>query len=238
MFGNLRSILMPFPYISLITRSRILRLALSGGLTGFYRWFVVRDLYDFYHIVIQRLSRDSRVPFRLEGTSRIDDTPIREAIREAFTNTLIHADYSVSVPIQIIKRPDMFRFRNPGTMRVPIADAVRGGLSDCRNRTLQMMFDLVGYGEPGRVGSSEDFPAVERATLATSRTYRKILARSDHPRPQNISLLPKETLKELEGRFGDRFSDLSYTQKLALATVAIEGEASHTRPVDVRYASP
>lgn len=230
MFGNLRSILDAVPNYLLDYQEQdsssgnqrwVDRLTTDGSWSG--------NLYDFYHVVIQRLSRDLRVPFRLEGTSRIDDTPIREAIREAFTNTLIHADYSVSVPIQIIKCPDMFRFRNPGTMRVPIADAIRGGLSDCRNRTLQMMFDLVGYGERAGSGLPKIFQRWKEQLWRRPELIEKFSPDQTILVLRMISLLPKETLKELEGRFGDRFSDLSYAQKLALATVAIEGEVSHSR---------
>ena len=230
MFGNLRPILDAVPNYLLDYQEQesssgnqrwIDRFTSDGSWSG--------NLYDFYNIVILRLSRDIRVPFRLEGTTRIDDTPIKEAIREAFTNTLIHADYSVSVPIQIIKRPDMFRFRNPGTMRVPIADAIRGGLSDCRNRTLQMMFDLVGYGERAGSGLPKIFQRWKEQLWRRPELIEKYSPDQTVLVLRMISLLPKETLKELEARFSDRFTDLTYTQKLALATVAIEGEVSHAR---------
>ncbi|MFH1113444.1 MAG: ATP-binding protein [Pseudomonadota bacterium] len=67
-------------------------------------------------------------------------------------NTLIHADYSGHLSILIVKCPDMFGFRNPGTMRVPIDIALQGGESDCRNRNLQKMFQLVGLGEQAGSG--------------------------------------------------------------------------------------
>src|SRR3989338_2287426 len=75
------------------------------------------------------------------------DTPVHEALREALVNTLIHADFSGRVSVLVVKRPDMFGFRNPGLMRIPIAQAVAGGTSDCSNRRLQTMFQLVGYGD-------------------------------------------------------------------------------------------
>jgi len=230
MFGNLRSILDAVPNYLLDYQEQD---ALSGDL----RWIdrITTDgswsgnLYDFYNLAIQRLSRDLRVPFRLEGTTRIDDTPIKEAIREAFTNTLIHADYSVSVPIQIIKRQDMFRFRNPGTMRIPIADAIRGGLSDCRNRSLQMMFDLVGYGERAGSGLPKIFQRWSEQLWRRPELYEKSSPDQIILILRMISLLPKEVEQELEDRFGVQFSELSYIQKLALATVAIEGSVNHPR---------
>jgi len=44
-----------------------------------------------------------------------------------------------------------------------------------------------------------------------------------------VSLLPKETLAELDNRFGNRFHELQETARLALATVAIEGIVTHAR---------
>ncbi len=51
----------------------------------------------------------------------------------------------------MIKDPAGFVFRNPGMMRVPAEQALRGGESDCRNRTLHQMFLMINLGE--RVGS-------------------------------------------------------------------------------------
>jgi ATP-dependent DNA helicase RecG len=52
------------------------------------------NLFDFYQIVIQRLVLHMKVPFRVRDDTRVDDTPVHEALREALVNTLIHADSS------------------------------------------------------------------------------------------------------------------------------------------------
>lgn len=83
------------------------------------------NLFDFYKIVTKKLTSDLKVPFNLKGSRRIDDTPIHEALREAFINALVHADYSGRTSILVVKRPDMFGFRNPGTMRIEISEAIR-----------------------------------------------------------------------------------------------------------------
>ena len=109
------------------------------------------NLYDFYHKIIRKLTADLKVPFALKGDTRVDDTLLHQALREALVNTLIHADYSDRASVLIIKQPSGFVFRNPGTMRVPVAQALHGGASDCRNRTLHQMFLLINLGE--RAGS-------------------------------------------------------------------------------------
>jgi predicted HTH transcriptional regulator len=77
---------------------------------------------------------------------------VHEALREALVNTLIHVDYTGRVSILVVKRPDMFGFRNPGSMRLPLEEVQQGGISDCRNRNLQKMFQLVGLGEQAGSG--------------------------------------------------------------------------------------
>ncbi len=109
------------------------------------------NLYDSFRRVIRKLTSDLKVPFVLKNGVRIDDTPTHQALREALVNCLIHADYSDRASVLVVKSPSGFSFRNPGVMRVPVAQALHGGASDCRNRTLHQMFLLINLGE--RAGS-------------------------------------------------------------------------------------
>jgi predicted HTH transcriptional regulator len=231
MFGKLRSILDAVPYY--LPDYQEWRAEDDDGT----RWVdrVTTDgtwsgnIYDFFSIVIQKLYRDLKVPFKLAGPSRVDDTPVHEALREALTNTLVHADYSGTVPILIIKRPDMFYFRNPGTMRVPIDDAIRGGLSDCRNRNLQTMFDLIGYGERAGSGLPKIFQNWKEQLWRLPELKEKFNPEQTILVMRMMSLLPDAVMKGLESRFGTEFNELSEEQKLTLATVAIEGSVTHAR---------
>lgn len=109
------------------------------------------NLYDFFRRVIRKLTADLKVPFVLKGDTRIDDTPVHQALREALVNTLIHADYSDRASVLVVKQPAGFVFRNPGMMRVPVEQALHCGASDCRNRTLHQLFLFINLGE--RAGS-------------------------------------------------------------------------------------
>ncbi|MBD2568418.1 RNA-binding domain-containing protein [Anabaena lutea] len=187
------------------------------------------NLYDFYRQVIQKLFSDLKVPFKLQGTKRVDETPVHEALREALINTIIHADYTGRLAIQITKQSDMFLFRNPGTMRLPLEDALQGGNSDCRNRKLQKMFQLVGVGEQAGSG-------IPRIYRNWKRQHWRVPVLLDQVEPDQtilgmlmVNLLPEETLQGLDERFGSSFRELSYDQRLALATVAIEGKVTHAR---------
>jgi predicted HTH transcriptional regulator len=233
MFGKLRSVMDAVPNYILDYQERppdankdddrrwIDRVTTDGSWSG--------NLYDFYRTAMQRLTRDLKVPFRLKGTTRVDDTPVHEAIREALVNAIIHADFTGRVSLYVVKRQDMFGFRNPGLMRIPLYMAVRGGNSDCRNRNLQKMFQLVGLAEQAGSG----LPKVYRNWKKQHWRLPELLEQLDPDqtilRLRMVSLLPPETLVELDNRFGNRFRELQETARLALAAVAIEGSVTHAR---------
>ena len=109
------------------------------------------NLFDFYFRIINRLTSDLPVPFQLENNTRVDDTKLHEAVREALLNTLVHADYYGRQGTVVIKGLDRMSFANPGDMRISLKTALEGGISDPRNATLMKMFSLIGIGE--RAGS-------------------------------------------------------------------------------------
>ena len=112
------------------------------------------DLYhicDFYFRVYNRIAQDIKVPFKLNGADRIDDTPLHKALREALANALIHADYYDRRGLVIQKWPDKIRIANPGAFRINVQEALVGGVSDPRNESLIKMFNLINVGE--RAGS-------------------------------------------------------------------------------------
>lgn len=187
------------------------------------------NLYDFYRMTIQRLFRDLKVPFRLEGGERDDDTPVHKALREALVNSLVHADYSASISILVVKAPDYFGFRNPGKMRIPVEKALEGGHSDCRNRSLQKMFSLIGLGEQAGSG----IPRVLENWKSQHYRFPE-LWESDEPeatlmRLRTVSLLPESTLGDLRDLFGQSFDRLDENGRLALATAHIEGFVTNAR---------
>jgi predicted HTH transcriptional regulator len=242
MFGNLRSIMDAVPNYVLDYQERpsdatqdtdrrwVDRVTTDGSWSG--------NLYDFYRTVIQRLTRDLKVPFKLKGTTRIDDTPIHEAIREALTNTLIHADFTGRVSLYVIKRQDMFGFRNPGLMRVPISQAIQGGISDCRNRNLQKMFQLVGLGEQAGSGLPKVYQNWRKQHWRLPELGETHDPDQTILRLRMVSLLPDQTLAELDKRFGNRFRELPEVSRMALATVAIEGSITHARLKEMRPEHP
>jgi len=198
------------------------RLTLDGKWSG--------NLYDFYRRVYLKLTADLKVPFRLEKGERQEDTPVHVALREALANTLVHADYTDRASVLVVKRPDMFGFRNPGLMRVPVEIALQGGEPDCRNRNLHQMFRFVGVGEQAGTG----IPKILQGWEAQHWHPPKLHMNSE---PYNqtllelrmIDLFPEVIVTSLRQRLGARFDALAQEERMALALAASEGSVSHGR---------
>ena len=109
------------------------------------------NIYDFYFRVYNKITQDIKVPFKLDGGDRIDDTPVHKALREALANCLINADYYGRQGLVIIKKKDVITLSNPGGFRIDVEAAKSGGVSDPRNSALIKMFNLINVGE--RAGS-------------------------------------------------------------------------------------
>ena len=109
------------------------------------------NVYDFFFRVYNKLQQDIKVPFKMEGIYRIDDTPVHKALREALANCLVNADYYGRRGLVIIKKRDRIIFSNPGSSRIELDTAISGGVSDPRNSTMLKMFNFIDIGE--RAGS-------------------------------------------------------------------------------------
>ena len=115
----------------------------SGDWTG--------NLFDFFFRVYPKLTKDLKIPFKLEGITRIDDTPVHKAIREALANCLVNTDFFIRRGVVIKKDIDQITFENPGSIRTGKDQMLKGGISDPRNKALMKMFNMIGIGE--RAGS-------------------------------------------------------------------------------------
>jgi len=240
MFGQMTSIQEELAYYRLDYQERpesqsenrwIDRVSLDGTWSG--------NLYDFYHIVYNKLKSDLKVPFSLENGIRKDESPVHIALREALVNSLVHADYSERASVLIVKRPAMFGFRNPGLMRIPVATALEGGESDCRNRNLQKMFKLVGLGEEAGSGIPKILDSWKSQHWVSPK-----LRESSSPYNQTklelrmIDLLPSGVLNTLREQLGNAFEQLKSDERMALAVAATEGTVSHTRLSELSATHP
>ncbi len=114
------------------------------------------NIFDFFLLVVNKLTIDLKVPFQLSGITRVENTRLHDAVREAFVNCLTNADYYGRSGVVVKKNRTSIVFENPGSIRVGKKQMLQGGISDSRNKTLMKMFNLLGFGE--RAGSG--FPGI------------------------------------------------------------------------------
>ncbi len=122
------------------------------------------NLFDFYFRIISRLVSDLNIPFVLNGITRVDNTELHTALREAMLNTLVHADYYGRQGTIVRRTASMIMFSNPGDMRISFRTAVGGGVSDPRNATLMKMFSLIGIGDRAGMGIPDMMDIWQRLT--------------------------------------------------------------------------
>ena len=149
------------------------------------------NIYDFYFRVYNRIAQSVKVPFALDGISRIDDTELHKALREALANTLINADYYGNTGVVIERNITSITMTNAGTFRIDLDEAVNGGISDPRNSGLIKMFSLINIGE--RAGSG--LPMIFKAWTGTDFAMPDITEKEN---PDRVCLiLPVESLGEV-----------------------------------------
>lgn len=187
------------------------------------------NLFDFYRKVALKLVQDLKIPFIVKDGIRQDDTPVHIALREALVNSLVHADYSDRVSLQIIKRPDGFRFRNAGLMRIPIEQAIYGGMSDCRNRNLQKMFRMIHAGEQAGSGIPKILAGWETQHWQPPYLYELRQPNQTVLELKMLDLFPQDTMRQLTSQFGTTFTDLNKEEQAALAIAHLEGTVTHKR---------
>jgi predicted HTH transcriptional regulator len=87
----------------------------------------------------------------IDGLTRLDDTPIHKALREALANCVSNADFYGERGLVIRNNMDEIILENPGTFRIEMREALSGGVSSPRNPVILKMFNLLNIGE--RTGS-------------------------------------------------------------------------------------
>ena len=199
MFGKERSLLDAIPYFQLDYQEHLsenpdvrwtFRLTLDG------KW--VPNLFNFYYRVYPRLVEDMDVPFKLDETStRLAETHVHEALREALVNTLVHADYQSRRPLLIIKDKKFFGFMNPGRLRIPRDQLYQGGISDPRNPSLLKMFQLLGLSEKAGSGFQKILRAWKEQHWLKPLVSDTVQLEMTHVFLPISSLIPEEVEKEL-----------------------------------------
>ena len=210
MFGNEYDIVRHFPEYFLDYREEMDsairwtdRLQSSSG-----EWS--GNVCDFYFRVYNKIIKDVKVPFKMVGGERVDDTPVHKALREALANCLINADYHGVRGVVIRKEADKITFANPGYVRTGKKQMRLGGESDPRNKSLMKMFNLINIGE--RAGSG--VPNIFNVWNDEGWEEPVIEERFDPDRTiLTLSFLKKQTKKTSDKKQAKKTSDKKQAKK-------------------------
>ena len=229
MFGDVRAIIDEFPKYFLDYREKM-----SDDVRWNYRIISSEgtwsgNIYDFYFKIINKITDDLNVPFKLVNGIRQEETRVHEAVREAVANSLIHADYRLPRGIVIEKGKTYFKISNPGSLRITREEALRGGISDPRNENIFKMFNLLGIGE--RAGSG-----LENIQLAWKEEEWLAPDLEEEFNPdriililRTISMLPEQSINLLKYVLKDKYDMLSKEEVLALVSAHQEGYVTNNR---------
>jgi len=186
----------------------------SDRLTYDGRW--ENNLYQFFSIVLPKMTFDLPRPFRMEGMQRVDDTPQHKAVREAFTNAIIHADLMMDAGIlRVEKHDDRLCFRNPGLLRLPIEQIYEGGNSKARNPRIQNMLRMVGFGE--NIGSG--FPKIIAAWKETNWGEPELKNKIELDEVELVLPVPAMTANVVKDVVKDVVKELTERQKVILKLI-------------------
>ena len=188
------------------------------------------NLYDFYRKVYPKLVTDIKVGFTVKDGVREDDPPSHVAVREALVNAMVHADYSISTSLLVVKRPDLLGFKNPGLMRIPFKVAMEGGESDSRNKTLQDMFRMIGAGDRQGFGVRKIIEGWKEFDWRVPQfdeidgLVPRVLVRLSM-----LSLFPERAVAYFEKVLTAQWSKATQLEKIALVLAYTEKALSHAR---------
>ncbi len=188
------------------------------------------NLCNFLWMVLPKITRDIKRPFKLQGMTRIDDTPVHKAIRESIVNMLIHSDYMITGVLKIEKDEQAFLFSNPGSLKLPVRRIYEGGNSKARNPRIQTMLRMIGYGD--NVGSG--FPTILDAWRGEKwrepDLYEDTELQQVDLKLYTIALMPEECTQSLIALFGEKtYRHLSAEEQVILGTAFLEQSVSNQR---------
>lgn len=187
------------------------------------------NLYNFIKRTMPKLVKDIRRPFHLSGMSRVDDTPVHKAIREAVINLVIHADYHITGVLKIVKRDDGFLFSNPGNLKLSVSSIYEGGNSRARNPHIQTMLRMIGMGD--NIGSG--FPTILNAWNEENWRKPDLSENTElhvvELKLWTLSLMPQECTEYLHRLMGKQYDRLPPDDQIILCTTYLEREITNAR---------
>ena len=206
----------------------------------------VPNLFQFFQKVYPKLTADLKLPFSyiqnqpdlFKDPVRSGLSPVHEAIQEALVNALIHADYRGIGGVIVERFGDRIELSNPGTLLVSMEQLRQGAVSECRNPSLQRMFQLIGAGD--KAGSGID--KIRRGWDTQQWRSPTVRETTEPDRVKfvlpMVSLIPLESQGRLRKLFGSDYETLAPVEVQTLVTADLEGEVTNSRLQLIRVEHP
>lgn len=109
------------------------------------RW--ENNLYNFVTMTMRKLLFTLPSEGRIVGEARRDGSPLYDGIREAIINACTYSDFQTEGVLRIDRRDNEIILRNPGLLRISADRIYNGDFTHARNRNIQKMFRMIGYGD-------------------------------------------------------------------------------------------
>lgn len=180
------------------------------------------NLLSYYLIVSEKLKATVEEPFELdENLIRRSSSHMREALREALVNMIIHADYhDNTTSLNISVYDTHYTFINPGCLNITIEEFLRGGISRPRNNVLNTLFRRAGISERAGTGG----PKILNAAIKN---------RFKHPKIESDVSQTQLTIWNVDSAYSPEIESLNEDEKAVFEIfVEVEGAISTNQLLD------
>ena len=114
-------------------------------------------------------------------------------------------------------------------MRIPLEQALIGGESDCRNRLIHQMFQLVGFGDRAGSGIPKILSGWKNQHWLPPALFEKNEPEQTLLVLRMLDLFPTHVMDSLIKRFGNKFKRLDHLKQTIMALICSENTANHSR---------
>jgi ATP-dependent DNA helicase RecG len=123
------------------------------------------NMFDFYLGVYERIVPYLPKPYRFDNGADVGNNELQDALKEALANALSNYALPLSEPLLVLNEGDRVLFRNPGRIKVGLAQALQGGKSVPRNVGIITLFRLIGVADKAGTGIPKIFKAAKDFSL-------------------------------------------------------------------------
>ena len=124
---------------------------------------------------------------------------------------------------------DRLELSNPGTLLISLEQLEKGGMSECRNPSLQRMFQMIGSSDKAGSGMDKIWKGWRTQQWRSPRIQE--IQQPDRvllTMPM-VSLLPPDSITKLKNALGNQFDTLTAEEVLALVIADTEGCVTNKR---------